>query len=80
MLSDTWLTMSCADDNVCEFTSHCANEVEIEYFNELGIPPLSGINHGLTYDCVKVKIPMQRRSLIVLHGPGRHKWKHAIER
>nr|XP_039258689.1 alpha-ketoglutarate-dependent dioxygenase alkB homolog 4-like [Styela clava] len=29
---------------------------------------------------IKVKIPLRARSLVVLHGPARHSWKHGILR
>lgn len=30
--------------------------------------------------CTEVAVPMPRRSLIIVRGPARYKWKHAIKR
>ena len=79
LLSDSWLTMSCDSDELCELYSYSSEKVDKTFFNQKRLSNFCN-KKKLSYNVIKVKIPLQRCSLLVLHGPARHKWKHAIER
>jgi len=79
MLSETWLTMSCASAKICKLSSYHTARIDKFTLDKINDSNLTYFN-SLTYDSIKVKIPLLRYSLVVLHGPARYEWKHAIER
>ena len=79
MLSDTWFTMTYPSSEMCSLRSYSSEEFDVSLISDINKSDMSD-NKQLAFDLTKVKIPLQRRSLVVLYGPARHKWKHAIER
>ena len=77
LLSDTWFTMTCASDNACPLKAFRREDLLINNISQFSS---HSCEEKLTYNMIKVKIPLNRRSLVILDGPARHKWKHAIER
>ena len=80
LLSDTWFTMTYPNRELCNLqpikfkASGIMEPIFDKFTAELFTQKSVNLND------VKVKIPLQRRSLVILKGPARHAWKHAIER
>ena len=83
LLSDTHLSMI----NNAKYVIDVIRNVDISktpaYFNET-LKQLrtytSSKFKNLHADQAVVKIPLQRRSLVILQGPARHEWQHSIQR
>nr|CAB3221259.1 alpha-ketoglutarate-dependent dioxygenase alkB homolog 4-like [Phallusia mammillata] len=85
LLSDTWLTMSLSSKETVpvQMTQLCdLGGLERYIQTELQADECSNDNKSpcLTYHDLIVKIPLLRRSLVILSGEARYKWKHSIQR
>lgn len=78
LLSDTWFTMTYPESELLNLKDISIKGINNELLDKMKSQSFSPSD--LTSEKVKVKIPMQQRSLIILKGSARYKWKHAIER
>ena len=81
MLSDTWFTMNIDNDQFVQanfFTSF--QQLDVNNLDEFKQPQALETCTVLQSSLVQVKIPLKRYSLVMLSGPARHRWKHAITR
>uniref|UniRef100_A0AAG5DCR2 Isopenicillin N synthase-like Fe(2+) 2OG dioxygenase domain-containing protein n=1 Tax=Anopheles atroparvus TaxID=41427 RepID=A0AAG5DCR2_ANOAO len=78
LLSDSVLTMSPyrgAEENKTKYNLHFLDQYRSQLIGEL-----MGEKALAVYENRIVRIPMPRRSLLVLYGPPRYQWEHAVLR
>uniref|UniRef100_H2YZF4 Fe2OG dioxygenase domain-containing protein n=1 Tax=Ciona savignyi TaxID=51511 RepID=H2YZF4_CIOSA len=77
LLSDSWFTMTTDDSAKIELTNLKPEIVDIDLTSFKTLDIDSG-EFGLNE--FEVKVPLCRRSLVMLSGDARYKWKHSIQR
>lgn len=90
-IDDCWIwgervvTVNCLSDSVLTMTKYVGDvkrynlELVEKYKNKLIV--LDEIEKSLAeLDNIVIRIPMPRRSLIVLYGPARYEWEHCVLR
>lgn len=84
LLSDTWLTMSKSSNDIVpvHFCTAIDQElIEKPIFSKVHDSMCDKDSHtGITFNDIVVKIPLQRRSLVILSKEARYEWKHSIHR
>nr|XP_002128162.1 alpha-ketoglutarate-dependent dioxygenase alkB homolog 4-like [Ciona intestinalis] len=78
LLADSWFTMTTDDSTECQLSVIKTPDVQI---SRTGVKQIKMDKDDIFHmNDFQVKIPLKRRSLVMLSGDARFKWKHSIQR